>query len=146
MYKHILLATDGSPCAMRAAQATSMLAECNGARVTLVYVQPTFAAPFGIIEATVAQELIESQEQNVRNEFNEVIKRTRQAFDSPKIELDAIQARGYPGDAIISVSCQTESDLIVIGHRGLNVLQTLLLGSTSERVVHAAKCSVLVVR
>jgi nucleotide-binding universal stress UspA family protein len=39
-----------------------------------------------------------------------------------------------------------DADLVVVGSRGLNPIQRLLLGSVSSKVVHRAECDVLVVR
>jgi nucleotide-binding universal stress UspA family protein len=38
------------------------------------------------------------------------------------------------------------ADLIIVGTRGLNTAQRLLLGSVSTKVMHHAPCDVLVVR
>jgi nucleotide-binding universal stress UspA family protein len=68
-----------------------------------------------------------------------------------EIEPDAIQARvarpvrsvfNHPVEALVSASA--ESDLVVVGSRGLRGLKAL--GSVSERVAHQAASSVLIVR
>jgi nucleotide-binding universal stress UspA family protein len=38
-----------------------------------------------------------------------------------------------------------DADLVVVGKRGLNPLQRLVLGSVSSKVIHRAECDVLVV-
>jgi nucleotide-binding universal stress UspA family protein len=47
-------------------------------------------------------------------------------------------------DAPIEALTRLETDLLVIGSRGLQGIKSL--GSVSERVAHEARCSVLVVR
>jgi nucleotide-binding universal stress UspA family protein len=58
--------------------------------------------------------------------------------NAPLVELVA----GHPVDAVVAAS--TGAGLLVVGSRGLHGLRSL--GSVSERVAHAAACSVLVVR
>jgi nucleotide-binding universal stress UspA family protein len=67
------------------------------------------------------------------------------------IDPDAIEQRvgrrvrsvfNYPVEALVSAS--SESDLVVVGSRGLRGLKAL--GSVSERVAHEAASSVLIVR
>lgn len=47
--------------------------------------------------------------------------------------------------AIVETAEAEKCDLIVMGSRGLTNLQGLILGSTVHRVLHLAKCPVLVV-
>jgi len=56
---------------------------------------------------------------------------------------DFVDAPGEPAKQIATVARAAQSSLIVIGKRGLRGLGSL--GSVSERVVHRAPCSVLVV-
>ena len=60
------------------------------------------------------------------------------------VDGETLEAQGDPGDMIVNSS--TDADLVVVGSRGLNPLQRLLLGSVSSKVVHRAECDVLVVR
>jgi nucleotide-binding universal stress UspA family protein len=53
---------------------------------------------------------------------------------------------GAPAEAILDVAKTRKSDLIVMGSRGLGLLQGALLGSQSQKVVRHAPCPVLIVR
>lgn len=53
---------------------------------------------------------------------------------------------GDYAQVIIDTADQNNYDLIVMGSRGLSVFKELLLGSVSFKVMHHAKCPVMVVR
>ena len=53
---------------------------------------------------------------------------------------------GHPASEIIRAAEEAGVDLVVVGARGLGAFRRLVLGSVSDRVVHHAPCSVLVVR
>jgi nucleotide-binding universal stress UspA family protein len=53
---------------------------------------------------------------------------------------------GDYAQVIINTISENNYDLIVMGSRGLSVFKKLLLGSVSFKVMHHAKCSVIVVR
>ena len=146
MYKHILLATDGSDCSCRAAERAASIAESYGSKVTLLFVEPLPQLPYGIADIGVTEDYVELQDEAGASSRDAAIACSRSMFDKRGIKFDRAEARGPAGDTIVAVSAAIDVDLIVIGHRGLNAFQSFLLGSTSERVVHAAKCSVLVVR
>ena len=67
-------------------------------------------------------------------------------------DVDVDEGRGFMADTVLDdgspvdvlVAASQDSDLVVIGSRGLHGLRSL--GSVSERVAHRAHCSVLVVR
>ena len=65
-------------------------------------------------------------------------------FSERGIEAELIEAQGDPGAVIVEAA--KDADLIVVGSRGLNPVQRILLGSVSSKVVHRAACDVLVVR
>jgi nucleotide-binding universal stress UspA family protein len=60
------------------------------------------------------------------------------------IEAETVEAYGDPGSAIVEAA--EGADLIVVGSRGRNTLERLLLGSVSSKVIHRANSDVLVVR
>ncbi len=65
---------------------------------------------------------------------------------STKLQLlDTRIVKGAAATVITETALQVGAHLIIIGKRGLNRLQTLLLGSTAEAVCRLAPCPVLVV-
>ena len=80
---------------------------------------------------------------------------TRLVADSMKAIRDAgVRVEGEVGDVavgriandIVETAKALESDLIVMGSRGLSDVQGLLLGSVTHKVMHLAQIPVLVVR
>jgi nucleotide-binding universal stress UspA family protein len=59
-------------------------------------------------------------------------------------ETDVLE--GPPADALLNAADAHQADLIVVGSRGFGQFKGLLLGSTSDRVLHYATIPVLVVR
>ena len=59
---------------------------------------------------------------------------------------EPIVAEGPPTQRIMETIAKEKTDLVVMGSRGLGVVQRLLMGSTTEHLFTYAPCSVLVVR
>ena len=57
-----------------------------------------------------------------------------------------VDLEGYPADMIIQHAADVGADLIVVGTRGRGPMASMLLGSTSHKIVNHAPCDVLVVR
>ncbi|MBW2708257.1 MAG: universal stress protein [Deltaproteobacteria bacterium] len=53
---------------------------------------------------------------------------------------------GHPSDELVKYAVVNEMDLIVLGVRGHSVMESLLVGSTTDRVVRQVPCPVLSVR
>lgn len=53
---------------------------------------------------------------------------------------------GDPGPAIVDAAASEEADLVVVGTRGRNRVERMVLGSVSDHVVRHATCPVLIVR
>ena len=53
---------------------------------------------------------------------------------------------GEPGPSIVEYANKENVDLVVIGSRGLNKLQEMVLGSVSHKVVKRVNCPVLIVK
>ena len=59
---------------------------------------------------------------------------------------EPIVAEGSPADQILKAAAREDVDLIVTCARRMGTLQRVLLGSTTEKILSLAKCSVLIVR
>jgi nucleotide-binding universal stress UspA family protein len=53
---------------------------------------------------------------------------------------------GYPATEVVHFAKEKKIDLIVMGCQGLTGIAHVLFGSTADRVVRRAPCSVLTVR
>jgi nucleotide-binding universal stress UspA family protein len=75
---------------------------------------------------------------------HEAVDKARAFLSERGIEAEMVEAEGDPGNAIVDAG--KGADLIIVGTRGLNPMQRILLGSVSSKVVHRAECDVLVIR
>lgn len=142
----ILLATDGSPHAMRAAAFAARLArEIGEVEVTLVNVGhvPSVAlggpgagamVDFGILE------------EGLERAGREILDTTAHEFAGVDAPIVKEYRRGDPAGQILEAAKDRAADLIVLGSRGLGQLGGLIIGSVSERVLHGAHTPVLIVR
>jgi nucleotide-binding universal stress UspA family protein len=62
------------------------------------------------------------------------------------IKAHPVLVRGDAATEIIQYANDHEVDLILAGSRGLSEIQSWLLGSVSRKLVHYARCSVLIVK
>lgn len=53
---------------------------------------------------------------------------------------------GVPGPSMVEFANKQNYELVVIGSRGLNTPQEMVLGSVSHKVVKRAECPVLIVK
>jgi nucleotide-binding universal stress UspA family protein len=66
--------------------------------------------------------------------------------EHPELECEAVALEGQPADVLIQECEKAKAYMIVVGSRGQGGFTSLLLGSTSQQVIHHANCPVLVVR
>jgi nucleotide-binding universal stress UspA family protein len=79
-------------------------------------------------------------------EVHEALAKARGRLEEKGVAPRLVEAHGDAADMIVQVAKEKGADLIVVGHRGLNIAQRALLGSVSTKVVNHADCDVLVVR
>jgi len=131
----IVVGYDGSDAAKRALERAAALAGDDASIVVVAAAEPRTRT--GITEGG---HLDPSEIERRRHDLEEA-----QALLSQRgIDAETIEAQGDPGDVVVEAA--NDADLAIVGSRGLNPLQRLLLGSVSSKVVHRAECDVLVVR
>ncbi|HSI68546.1 MAG TPA: universal stress protein [Planococcus sp. (in: firmicutes)] len=139
MYKSILLAVDGSEHSIRAAkQAGSIASGSDDAVVTIVYVADYDNAKNEVLHSGSNVEL----DLQRRKKIQPVEETLASASVRYKVEI----LRGTPGPAIVEYANKEGFDMLIIGSRGLNSLQEMVLGSVSHKVVKRANCPVLIVK
>ena len=64
----------------------------------------------------------------------------------PMLKITTELKEGRTPSQIVETAANGGFDLIILGHLGESEIKEFLLGSTSERVVHQARCAVLIVK
>lgn len=138
--KHILVPVDGSESSQRAVVTAIGLAEPIGATVTLLEVIEE-AGPLPSYDERPPPG--ETREHWLTEERWQPI---RGLLEGTAVPWKRRVERGYPAEVIVDVAEEGGFDLVVMGHRGMSGVGRFLVGSVSDRVVHHASCSVLVVK
>lgn len=89
--------------------------------------------------------LHDSRDQAARDEFEAFLAEHGQPRDGVTVVAN-FQTAASPTDGVIEHLRQSKADLAVLGTRGRSGLRAFLLGTTAERLVHQAPCSLLVVK
>ena len=148
MYKKILLPTDGSEYANKAARHAIWLARLNGAELIALNVIETSS-----LVGLPAEDLIVRIKEMLKEEGHKSLEKISDILKESEIEdecqrevkLTLSTKEGSPSDIIIDTVKEEGVDLIVMGTSGKHGLDRFLLGSVTENVVRSSQCPVLVV-
>jgi nucleotide-binding universal stress UspA family protein len=135
----ILVPVDGSECSVRATGYATDMAKRMDSEILLIHCHKSFPAILG--------------EPYFQNAINKILKKSNELLDPYRnIVQDAGVTfidrilEGPAAQAICEVAEIEKIDMIVMGCRGRNDLEGLLLGSCTHRVLKTAPCPVLVIR
>ncbi|MBF0623639.1 MAG: universal stress protein [Magnetococcales bacterium] len=126
--RHIVIATDGSRHADRAAVTAGHLARSLKAPLTVV----TVIEP----DASAGQRVAADQ----------VVNRVVNQLRVEGLTVSGRVMTGRPDAKIIEMVQEQNADLIVVGSHGLTGLERILVGSTTERILNGTSCAVFVVK
>ncbi len=141
MFKHILVAFEGSASSRKALDISVTMAQAFNATVSLVSVEehpPRFPGEIGEVK----------EEKEAQNHYYEKIQ--REAHEQAKLRgIDFAHADilvGHVARSIIDHARVIGCDLIVMGHSGRSGAWAGFLGGTAEKVSRYAHCTVMIVR
>ena len=137
--KRIVIATEGSPDAMRAVDDGLELAREVNASVTFVCAR---LVPSPFLDDPFYQRELDAEVAHAR----EVIRQAMAKAAAANVEADYEIVEAAPTDGILRVADAHDADLIVVGTRGLGAVQSAIFGSVSKALVKRSKRPVLVVR
>ena len=120
VYRQILIATDGSATADRAARKGFELAEALGAEVTIVFVG--------------------------HPRTGELITQDTIATYGGEVPTDVLLREGDPATQILAAGEEIQAGLIIVGNKGMVGAKGFLLGSVPQEVCERATRDVLVAR
>ncbi len=144
----ILLAIDSSEDSMGAARSVAHRLLPPGTAVHIVtaydksYIPSTTPGTIGTVEFHEASN--DPEAKMARDVTSTAARLIREA--QPNVMVTEVQVDGAPKKVILEEAEKFGADLIVMGSKGHNMLERLLLGSVSKHVSENAHCSVEIVR
>jgi nucleotide-binding universal stress UspA family protein len=145
MYKHLLIAVDGSDLSDKALGQGVGLAKALGARVTIVHVSlPWSSIAVGEIAVMFPPQEYEA---NMAAAATQLLERMKKAADAGGITA-AVEhvSDAHPDRAILATAEKYGCDLLVMGSHGRRGIAGLLLGSVTAKTLTHSKIPVLVYR
>ncbi len=137
MFKHVLVAVDGSTYSQQALPTAIEVARKFNSDILVVHVSEHDrgrAVAYSLESPADATRLV-----------GDAVKLIRDAGITAKGHLSDVAA-GHVAKAIVDTATASNIDLIVMGSRGLSDVQGLLLGSVTHKVIQLANVPVLVDR
>jgi nucleotide-binding universal stress UspA family protein len=139
MYRKIVCALDGSDGSKRALDVALHLARADKQKLWTIFIEEMPRYPGAPSETNEELERADAIFQKLRDE----------ALDAGKkygVEVAAEKRVGHPAQALVHYVKDAGVDLLVMGHTGHSKFWGTFLGTTADKVVSHATCSVLVVR
>ena len=146
MIRTIVVGTDGSETAGKAVREASELAAKLEASIDIV----------SAYEPVSNQRLREEARQvpgdlqwmvSAREDVDATLREAEELAKELGVkDVNVFAREGDPADAILDVAEERDSDLIVVGNKGMSGAKRFLLGSVPNKVSHHAPCAVLIIR
>lgn len=139
MYKNILIAADGSDHSIRTAERAAELAGLQmGARITIIYVVD--------VDQSKTDVLTQGDKAMIDQKRKQRLEPIEESLRGRDVSYEVVIHHGEPGPTIVHYANDHDFDIVIIGSRGLNTLQEMVLGSVSHKVAKRAKCPVMIVK
>jgi nucleotide-binding universal stress UspA family protein len=135
MFDHILLPTDGSDHAVRAAEYAVDLAATYGSTLHVLYVVD--------VRTSHTDMPADEGESTTRGEAAVGVVADRAVARDVPVETEI--RVGLPSEAIVDFGAERGVDLVVMGTHGTSGLERYLVGSVAERVVRLSEVPVMCV-
>ena len=148
MYRHILIATDGSELAGKAVNHGMALAKCLNIPVTAVTVtEPWSVLELGRQARQGNQNPIAQFEDMATAAATSILDKVKQVANSQGIRCDVVHVHDkHPAEGIIAAAKDNGCDLIIMASHGRRGLDRVLLGSQANEVLTHSKVPALIVR
>ncbi|MDW4399495.1 MAG: universal stress protein [Staphylococcus saprophyticus] len=137
MYKSILLAADGSENSERAAQEALNFIDEHTIVTILTVVD---------VEESKKDVLHGQQGTNLTQERESKLQSIKNLFAEHNVNYEIKIVHGTPTDKVVEISNSGEYQAIILGTRGLNSFQEMVLGSVSHKVAKRAQIPVIIVK
>ncbi|MBM7866742.1 universal stress protein [Heliobacterium gestii] len=146
MFKKILLATDGSEHALKAARYACHLMKLDPQiETTILYVFDLSHQFFLGSDGAVFfdPDILKDKMSELAGQ---ILATTKALFEAEGLTCQTEATMGHPAFVIVDTAEHNGADLIIMGSRGMGEFRSFLSGSVSDRVFHLAKCPVMVIK
>ncbi len=142
LFKKILVATDGSENAIKAASYGVNIAEATGAEVYALYVVSTEHA----VTTRTVMGWSEAFEEYLANKGGAAIAYVEKLGKEAGVKVEPVFLKGIPAEKILEYTEESNIDLVVMGTQGLTGIKRFLIGSVAENVLRHSKVPVMIIR
>jgi nucleotide-binding universal stress UspA family protein len=137
--KRMLVGCDFSPDSARALETALSLAQEFEAELHLLHAIEPFAYRDMLLPETTSENLKDRIAPEMHRRLQEIIPEDVNAWCS--IQIACLSGKAH--EELLRYAKRQKMDLIVLGVRGHSLMESLLLGSTTDRVIRQASCPVL---
>mgnify|MGYP000501122193 CR=1 FL=1 len=141
--QRVLLPVDGSELSQRAATVAFEFCRLTGATLYILHV-----VNLGMVQQIST--MIDADADEVLQRYITHGLKLLESFKERalefEIEVELIVDKGLPSDKIVQIANERHVNLIVMGASGATGGRSVVLGSSTDRVVRRARCPVLVVK
>jgi nucleotide-binding universal stress UspA family protein len=147
MFKHLLVATDGSKLSAKAVTHALGMARALDAKLTAFYASPDYPSPV-YAEASIYIPMRRKEYAAVcKKEADFILNPIAAKAKAAGLEFNAAQAiAAVPWQAILAAAKRHKCDAIVMASHGRRGVSAMLLGSETQKVLTHTKLPVIVVR
>lgn len=144
---HVIIAIDGSRQSLSAARHLKSFADPTKiSDISIVAVIRPLAAVAFADEITAGKGSSQPDMRTFRESAEQAMLKVASEFDGWGPKVHRRLRSGSPANEIIKAAKQLGAGLVVVASGGRGISDTVLMGSTAQRVQHYAPCPVLVVR
>jgi universal stress protein A len=141
MISNLLVATDLHTATEPVIQKAKEIADKFNAKISIIHVVEFLPANYGNLEfaSPVDAELLTTLENSARINLNKLADKYKIPPANRYLEIGSVK------NEVLALAKKIAADLLVIGSHGRHGVE-LLLGSSANALLHAAKCNVLAVK
>ena len=142
MLSKILVPVDGSDNSFRALEHAIFLStKIQESQITVLYIIEDLPSLY-----IYSPKTIEKLHADYKSESAKILERCKEIANKSGINIHTVLLEGDPASKIIAYSEMERFDIIMMGSRGMGKFKEMIVGSISNKVIHHAKCSVMLVR
>ncbi|MCW4052274.1 MAG: universal stress protein [Candidatus Bathyarchaeota archaeon] len=154
LFRNILVPLDNSDHSRRALDVAIQIGKKFSGKITLIHVYSVSVVPVTVPEPysftssvpVVPPAYVSKLAEASREAGRKILEEGKKKAEAEKVEVGIKLEEGHAVQEIVKASKEGNFELIVMGARGVSHVREMLLGSTTDGVMHHVACPVLIIR